>query len=210
MLAGGHENGDTIMQRRKFIIGAGALAAGGAAALGSGAFNIARAERDVEVEVVGDEAAYLGLNATSAYADGTADGQLEIDFGDNGQGEGLNENAKFFFTDVFEIRNQGTEDVEITVGTGDNTAYDLNNPVIVWTDGQMNQYNRFPGDLTDAPDVDEEGDWSGEITGSRERPTLAPGESVYVHFLLDNLEEIIEDPNDPDELDKITIYGEAQ
>ena len=198
------------MERRKFVIGVGSLAAGGAAAMGTGAFNIARAERDVTVDVVGDESAYLGLKATSEYADGTSDGQLEIDFGDNGEGKGLNEDAKFFFTDVFKLTNQGTEDVEVTIGTGDNIAYDLNNPVIVWTDSPMKQFNRFPGDLTDKPGVDEEGDWSGEISGSRQSPTLKPGESVYVHFLFDNLGEIIENPNDPDEIEKITIYAEAQ
>ncbi len=49
------------MKRRKFLIGAGALAAGGAAALGSGAFTSVEADRDISVEVTGDNNALVRL-----------------------------------------------------------------------------------------------------------------------------------------------------
>ena len=50
------------MDRRKFVIGMGSLAAGGAAAMGTGAvsqFN--SGDRTIEVETVGDASAYIAL-----------------------------------------------------------------------------------------------------------------------------------------------------
>jgi hypothetical protein len=53
------------MQRRKFLIGAGSLAAGGAAVMGTGAFSQASVnERDFEGTVTNDNSARLRLNPT--------------------------------------------------------------------------------------------------------------------------------------------------
>ena len=49
------------MKRRKFILGVGATAASGAAALGSGAFTTVRADRNVSVAVAGDNSAFLRM-----------------------------------------------------------------------------------------------------------------------------------------------------
>jgi len=103
------------MERRKFIAGVGSLAAGGAAALGTGAFERTSAERSARVEVVGDKSAYLRLNPTSPYVSVDGNGALEIDFGaaTPAGGQGLNQNSVISFRGLFEIENQGTE----TVGT---------------------------------------------------------------------------------------------
>ena len=42
------------MKRRKFLIGAGSLAAGSAAAMGTGAYSYAEADRTVTVDTTGD------------------------------------------------------------------------------------------------------------------------------------------------------------
>jgi hypothetical protein len=106
------------MERRKFVFGLGALSAGGAAAMGTGALSMSDARRDMTAEVVGDRSAYIALIPTSAYA--TIDnGQLSLHFDENTQGtdnaaegrsaEGLNQDSYNRFTDVFKIVNNTPE-----------------------------------------------------------------------------------------------------
>ena len=110
------------MQRRNFIIGAGALATGTAAAVGTGAFSSVEASRDVSVEVADDAQAYLAIEATSAYAEENDDGLVEISFDDleeDGEGEHVGEDSRYFFgsgnpeRNVFQVRNQGDQTVEL-------------------------------------------------------------------------------------------------
>ena len=98
------------------MIGVGSLAAGSAAAMGTGAFSYVRADRKMEVNVTGDRNAYLRLESTSKYAD-PKNGKLELEFnGSNGQrGDGLNKNADSRFDHVFKIKNQGTNDVRVSI-----------------------------------------------------------------------------------------------
>ena len=49
------------MERRTFLIGAGGIALGGSALLGSGAFSRVESQRMVNIEVAPDPDAYLGL-----------------------------------------------------------------------------------------------------------------------------------------------------
>lgn len=68
------------MQRRKFLIGAGALAAGSAAAMGTGAFSAMSADRDADIDVVSDSEGLVTLRAgpdPSVFQDGA--GELAID-----------------------------------------------------------------------------------------------------------------------------------
>lgn len=97
--------------------------------LGTGAFSSVQAERGVSVETTGDASAFLALDATNAtngaYASETGDdGQLQIDIGDlsdpsrdqtvEGGGSGVNKNAVTIIKDIFVVRNQGTQTVEVT------------------------------------------------------------------------------------------------
>ena len=109
------------MKRRNFIVGLGALSAGGAAALGTGAFSSVEAERDVSVELADDADAYLALEATSDYAEENENGVLELEFGDlEDHGDGVGEDSSYFFgsgdpeRNVFTVQNQGTQTVEVT------------------------------------------------------------------------------------------------
>ena len=156
------------MQRRKFVIGTGALASGAAAAIGTGAFSFVRADRDITVNVVDDADAYLGLEALSAYAEDD-DGQLGLSFEDNGYGEGLNDNADSAFDDVFTITNQGTNEVVIYINNPDSEGdpWDGVNedPVGFYADGD------YDAPLTADPDH------AGTL------PILAPGESIDVSVI---------------------------
>ena len=136
------------MQRRKFVIGLGSLAAGGAAATGTGAFTSVEADRSVDVEVAGDDAAYLGLQKAAdpnsdpgknsdAYVD-TSGAAVSFDFsssnGTSDLGDGFNPNAVTEIDDLIEVENQGTQaaylsvdlaDLDISDGSGNNAYIGL-------------------------------------------------------------------------------------
>jgi hypothetical protein len=112
------------MERRKFIAGLGSIAAGGAAALGTGAFTSVQAQRNVNVAVVKDKNAYLSLQATGDRATTDGDGQLKIDFDSSSRGSsGLNKDARTAFTDLFTIKNKGDNPVLIGVGLEESNVY---------------------------------------------------------------------------------------
>ena len=97
----------------------GSLAAGGAAAMGSGAFTSVSANRGVTVDVADDSDALLAFEtsnagANSAYVEETESGTISIDISDsndNFAGGGINQNATTIIRDMFDIRNQGTQAV---------------------------------------------------------------------------------------------------
>ncbi|MDQ2051019.1 DUF1102 domain-containing protein [Natronolimnohabitans sp. A-GB9] len=120
------------MQRRKFVIGMGALASGAAAAVGTGAFSSVTATRDVEVEVADDASAYLRLEGSggdnSEYVTDDGDGgTLEIQLNSSNEteagGEGVNPDAVTKIDDLFVVENQGTQEVDVGITkTGDNAG----------------------------------------------------------------------------------------
>jgi hypothetical protein len=113
------------MQRRKFIAAMGSLAAGGAAATGTGAFTSVQAQRAVDVAVATDNDAYLALKPTGDRATTDSDNQLKLDLESSNNGSsGLNPDARTAFTDIFEIRNQGDNDVLVAVGLSQENIYE--------------------------------------------------------------------------------------
>jgi len=104
------------MDRRKFLIGTGSLAAGGAAVVGSGAVDSTQAERSVEVDVEGDAgAAYLQLDASDDSAFVNNSSPLSIDFAqDSGHGgSGVNNDGTTEARPGFEMKNQHSETMYI-------------------------------------------------------------------------------------------------
>ena len=101
-----------MASRRKFIAGLGALVSGSAAAMGTGAFSQATADRTVNVSVAGDGAAYLDLNPVSEYANISSGGELTLNFGE------LNQDSDFRFYDVFQVSNTTDEPLAIFLDTG--------------------------------------------------------------------------------------------
>lgn len=105
------------MNRRKFVIGVSSLAAGSAAAIGTGAFDSVQAERTVTAELADDADAYLALESGSPHSELQNSGQLKIidinGIGNNdyGGGSGVGGNSEYYFDGVFQVTNQGTNTV---------------------------------------------------------------------------------------------------
>ncbi|MEF8894391.1 DUF1102 domain-containing protein [Halodesulfurarchaeum sp.] len=129
------------MQRRKFLATVGSLAAGSAAAMGTGAFTSVEADRAVSASVVADDTAYLGLHDSESglendeYATGS-ETQLELHFDDGteiedpggflnegGAGEGLGADSIYYFDNVFAVSSKSEEQINIDVDWSD-----LDNP----------------------------------------------------------------------------------
>lgn len=109
------------MNRRKLLAALGLLSGGGAVVSGTGAFTSVSAERDVAVEVATDATGYLSIGKVAGspnsqqYATQTS-GEFGIDVSGSGNGgSGVNLDAVTVFADLFEVRNQGTQDVEVEV-----------------------------------------------------------------------------------------------
>ena len=119
------------MQRRKFVIGTGALATGGAAALGTGAFSRVESHRSVTIEVANDDNAYLGMRQVAGsdnsdnYVSDDGNGHLEIDIADQPDGDGVNSNSITFFDEMIEFTNQGKENAEVCIDTSGLQAGDV-------------------------------------------------------------------------------------
>ncbi|MDQ2054472.1 hypothetical protein [Halobellus sp. H-GB7] len=111
------------MQRRKFVVGLGSLAAGGAAAMGTGAFTTVESERYTSVGTSGDAQAFLALEGNSGgnsgyiKDDGTGDGELLIDMNGNSKpdGNGFPFNAESTVDYLFKITNKGTQAVGVDI-----------------------------------------------------------------------------------------------
>jgi hypothetical protein len=89
--------------------------------MGTGAFSFVSAKRDISVTRAGDKEALLDIEpaATSngqEYAS-ISNGQITLDFTstDNG-GSGLNREAFSNFEDVLNVKNQGSQSVNLSVG----------------------------------------------------------------------------------------------
>lgn len=117
------------MERRKFIIGAGALATGSSAAVGTGAFTSASTgDRSVEVATADDSAGFTALvpgDKNGEYAEET-DGTLELNFNEDADTpgyldnpQGVNEGSVYTFDDVFIIRPIGVGSADIWLTTED-------------------------------------------------------------------------------------------
>jgi hypothetical protein len=110
------------MNRRQLLAAVGALTGGGAVVTGTGAFTSVSANRDLSVQVAGDDAAFLRIddtgNENAAYVTETG-GEFGIDItGGNptdAGGEGVNANATTVIEDLFEVQNQGTQEIEVRV-----------------------------------------------------------------------------------------------
>ena len=88
------------MRRRKLLISIGALGAGGTAAFGTEAFTSVEAERNVDVEIAGDQSAFVAIQPLESdnaeeYVNTESDQTVELNLdGDNtGPGEGVNQDA---------------------------------------------------------------------------------------------------------------------
>ena len=110
-------------KRRKFLAGLGSIAAGGAAAMGTGAFTSVSANRGLSVQVDDDADSLLGIikedsKNADAYVNDSGN-QLSIDISTNvdppsgGGRNGVNDNAYTIIRRLFEVKNQGSQEVYV-------------------------------------------------------------------------------------------------
>ena len=133
------------------ILGLGTAAGG--LAIGTGAFTSVTADRDVTVEVAGDADAFLALDpldnpGNGEYAeidDTTGEFSLNLTETDAG-GSGLNPEAVTAADDVFEVRNQGTEEIELTLtpDTPEAEGEEISGTPLFLDDGDLE--GEVPGD----------------------------------------------------------------
>jgi hypothetical protein len=96
-----------MVKRRKFMIGAGSLLAGGAAAMGTGAVTESEVDRGLSGQVAGDHNGYIYIRP--GYANGqhvttNGDGTVSLDFGSmSGGGDGLNPDSTNYFDGLFRV-----------------------------------------------------------------------------------------------------------
>jgi hypothetical protein len=110
------------LTRRNTLIGLGTIAAGAGVIGGSGAFDSVSADRSFEVSVSGDAAGLLGLTVTNETIAGTetVDGNdiiyFQLDSDETSSGSpAVNEEALTKFYDAFEIANNGSQEVNLSV-----------------------------------------------------------------------------------------------
>lgn len=151
----------------------------------TGAFTTVQAERTAEVNVAGDANALVALEPADtkngdAYAS-TPDGTLQLDL-DGGEGaSGVNQNAVTEVELVFDITNQGSQDVGVWIEK----------------DGSNSQYVEFydGSSMTDRID-----------NSSSNATTVSTGTTIQVSIKIDLRDAGLSDSDEL--LDGITIHAE--
>ncbi|GAA0524266.1 hypothetical protein SAMN04488066_10683 [Halorubrum aquaticum] len=195
------------MQRRKFVVGLGALASGSAAAVGTGAFTSVEADRNVDVEVAGDDAAYLGLRKAAgpntdpgansdAYLD-TSGAEVSLDFsssnGTTDLGDGFNPNSVTEIDDLIEVQNQGTQSAYLSVDLADlDLTDDTGTPEgTAYVGLAVREDETTSSNLNDNIAFDSSGDpdpWNGSTVPDPSNDgayELTQGESVHLDLTVD-------------------------
>jgi hypothetical protein len=133
-----------MVKRRKVLFGMGSLAAGSAAAIGTGAYKGAdvEADRSLTVGFEDDSAALLQLEPSSPFATQTWSGNSGTGGAERASGKGtlevdvssLNVNADTRLNDVFRVQNTTGRSVDLTIA--DEPASDGANaePIIIYAD----------------------------------------------------------------------------
>lgn len=104
------------MERRKFLVGLGGTAIGASAIVGSGAFSSVSAERNVSVQTTGDRGALLSFEANKEYEGDQENYVFEGEDGTiNFTFNNINREAKTTFEDLFIVKNNGTQSVQLRV-----------------------------------------------------------------------------------------------
>jgi len=173
------------MNRRKVLAALGTISGGAAIASGTGAFTSVEADRDVAVQVANDSTAYLALNAIGSNAPYTTtnNGQLGIDLtGSNttgAGGKGVNTDAVTVFEEMFEVQNQGTQDIEVEItpltfidtDSGDTLVVlivpQTNFPTVTLSPGNTEKYSLavdvYPGGTSPDIGIDDTMTVTGEV-----------------------------------------------
>ncbi|QCC59121.1 hypothetical protein DVR14_10980 [Natrinema thermotolerans] len=122
------------MNRRNVLLGLGTIVAGGGAALGSGAFSQAEAQRSVSVSLEGDSSGLLRPSVNASEYEGVESGTETRNSGpemNQVKFVGINDESVFAFDDVLQVSLQsetdakvsGTFDISISTDAGSVAVY---------------------------------------------------------------------------------------
>jgi len=140
------------MERRKFIIGAGALATGSSAAVGTGAMTSQRANRNANIDITGDSNGTLQFSTHPASLENTeyveeVNGQYTIQFDSDTlnledtrfDATGLNADSTYIFDNMFQITNVSQDALQVSF---DESGLDNADAITFYmngTDGKIDQ-----------------------------------------------------------------------
>ena len=179
------------MERRKLLIGIGALGTGGAAAFGTEAFTSIEAERNVDVSVAGDSSAYLAFQALDSvngndYVTTESDDTISITLnGDGGAGgSGVNQDAVTQIEDLFKVVNQGTQSTSV--------YFEDDSDAVTFR-------------VTRSTDTSTNGSNGQSLEGADNSVELDVGEQVVVGLTIDTLNNDV----NGDLLDTVTVVADA-
>lgn len=202
------------MKRRTVLLGIGAATAGSATLFGTGAFTSVSANRDVAVDVADDSDAFLQIQPATdgsgnelpnaQYAQET-NGTVELNFTDgnnsiSGGGGGFNADAETGVSEVFEVRNQGTQEVEVALQTSKQDDTSTNGTVIAPSSVSV------PGDRGILLVITAHNPPS---TNPLDPVPLAPGERQQFSVTASVRDSIPSNPPGVLDTDEITIQAEA-
>jgi len=186
--------------KRRTLLGTAAGAVGGVSIIGSGAFTVAQADRDITVDVADDADALLGLDPDSldnaAYAT-ESDGIVGVDISPNADGdfdgEGVSPFARTTIEEVIEVINQGTQDVAVTVESGDPSLEELEGDFELFaTDPDDDSDDR--ANLREGTDIDDE------------LQIIGPGDSFALGFEINGIGKSPDELSDlEDEISDLTV-----
>ena len=191
------------LSRRNTIIGLGAVVGGAGVITATGAFDAVEANRDFNVDVAGDAAALLGLEVHNDAIAGTEAGgagdndviYFELDDGEVGE-SALNEDAETKFFSVFTITNNGAQDIEVSIDTGDVNGVSF--PI-------LKEPNRQPDDVTNENVI------NGDLDLETDGVALAAGQTVSVDLTIDTREGgYVAPDDDPYEMTLTALSSDAQ
>ncbi|WP_276258740.1 hypothetical protein [Haloglomus litoreum] len=159
------------MNRRNVLIGLGAVAVGGGAAFGSGAFSQVEAARTVDVTTTGDANGFIGIEGDNEYVNNDADSsssELTIDLGAPGD-QAFNPNAVTELDGVVTITNNNQEGEAVDISLSTDGGSTTSNSVTVTLDSAEVTFT-----------VDSDPSTSGDQTG-----TIADGSTAELDVSVD-------------------------
>jgi len=110
----------------------GSVTAAGAAGIGTGAFTSVSADRNLAIDTAGDANAFLSITKAKdddgdvypnagEYVEIDGNGVVSLDFTQSedtdGTASGINRNAQTIFDNLLDIKNNGTQDVVLSVNS---------------------------------------------------------------------------------------------
>lgn len=127
--------------------------------VGSSAVSFVRADRNISLEVVDDDQAYLELVPTELYGRSGSlryrqDGPSQIDFEIPGRGEpentgeGVGLDSVYFFDGLLDIKNNGTSGVRISTEFPDEAVSVDDVDLFVAEDGERKRLREHPVEIT--------------------------------------------------------------